>query len=96
MLNFVVSISFRYEHESKMQGHLQLAMSKVKAVCILLENRTRALQKYVIGIINFSKLQKKGESWYSPSTYAFPGGYKLCLKVLAEGSGDGEEPHISA
>ena len=45
---------------------------------------------------NFSKLKREGEPQYSPSFYAFPCGYKVCLNVFAGGCGDGEGTHISA
>ena len=73
-------------NESQMQYHLQLAMNELKTVRTLLESRTGAMQEHVIKMTNFSSLKDKGESWYSPSFYAFPGGYKMCLMVFAGGS----------
>ena len=83
-------------NESQMLGHLHLAMNELKTVRTLLESRAEAPQKHVIKMTNFSKLKERSEPWYSPSFYAFPGGYKMCLKVFAGGYGDGEGEYISA
>ena len=34
-------------------------------------------------------------SWYSPPFYTHPRGYKMCLRVYANGFGDGENSHVS-
>ena len=33
----------------------------------------------------FTDYRDSGEVWYSPPFYSWPGGHKLCLKVLAKG-----------
>ena len=83
-------------NESQIQSHLQLAMNELKTVRTLLESRSGALQNHVIKMTNLSKLKDEGEPWYSPSYYAFPGGYKMCLKIFAGGCANGEGTHISA
>ena len=44
-----------------------------------------------------SFIQKKysNEPWYSPSFYTHPHGYKMCLRVNANGYGAGENSHVS-
>ena len=44
---------------------------------------------------NFAE-NKKNKQWYSPSFYTHPEGYKLCLKVVANGQNDGKGTHVSA
>ena len=41
------------------------------------------------------KHKSKGDVWYSPPFYSHLGGYKMCLKVYANGIGKGEGTHVS-
>ena len=43
----------------------------------------------------YSKHKRDGDIWYSPPFYTGPGGYKMCLKVYANGKGDGAGTHVS-
>ena len=45
---------------------------------------------------NFSHLKDNGKGWYSPPFYSHIGGYKMCLRVDANGWGDGTGTHVSA
>ena len=83
-------------NQTQMQIHLQLATSELRTVRTLLESRTGAPKGHVFKMTNFSKLKEKGEKWCSPPFYAFPGGYKMCLRVHPGGNGDGKGTHISA
>ena len=44
---------------------------------------------------NFQKHKKKGDEWWSPSFYTHPGGYKMCVRVLAHGLGARAGTHVS-
>ena len=44
---------------------------------------------------NFAKMKKSYGEWYSPPFYTHPQGYKMCLKVDANGHGGGEGTHVS-
>ena len=44
---------------------------------------------------NFSKHKLSGDSWYSPPFYTGPGGYKLQLRVDADGSSTAKGTHVS-
>ena len=44
---------------------------------------------------DYSKHKKKKKSWRSPPFYTKPGGYKLYLRVYANGTGDGAGTHVS-
>jgi len=37
----------------------------------------------------------ESDNWYSPPFYTHPQGYKMCLSVVANGSGDGKGTHVS-
>ena len=44
---------------------------------------------------NFTEKMKNKQLWYSDPFFAFWRGYKMCLRVNAGGSGDGEGTHVS-
>ena len=44
---------------------------------------------------NFSKHKLSGDSWYSPPFFTGPGGYKLQLRVDADGSSTAKGTHLS-
>ena len=45
-------------------------------------------------VTDFEKHKKKGDSWYSPPFYSHIGGYKFCIRVDANGTGDGKGTHV--
>ena len=46
-------------------------------------------------LTEFSKRKQFNNRYYSPPFYTHPQGYKLCLKVYANGYGSGEGTHVS-
>ena len=44
---------------------------------------------------NFTKHKSAGDIWYGPPFYSRIGGYKMCLRVDANGWGDGANTHVS-
>ena len=44
---------------------------------------------------DFEEYQKDGDEWYSPHFYTHPNGYKMCLKVYANGNLSGKSTHLS-
>ena len=49
----------------------------------------------VIKFTEFKDHKDKNISWRSPGFYTSPGGYKMCLHIYPNGSGDGEDTHVS-
>ena len=43
----------------------------------------------------FTKRKQFNNAYFSPPFYTHPNGYKMCIKVYANGSGDGKGTHIS-
>ena len=39
--------------------------------------------------------KKNDDDWYSPPFYTGPGGYKMCIRVVANGQIDGAGTHVS-
>ena len=60
---------------------LGIEVAKVPPVDILLDN--------------FEDHKKKDDAWWSPPFYSHIGGYRMCLKVDANGFGSGKGTHVS-
>ena len=43
----------------------------------------------------FSRHKSSKQEWYSPPFYSHPRGYKMCIRVDADGVGDGAGTHVS-
>ena len=50
---------------------------------------------WVIKMEGFQKRKEKNEVWFSDPVYSHFGGYKMCLKVYANGVSDGQGTHVS-
>ena len=48
-----------------------------------------------VAMDNFSQTQEDGDTWCSTPFYSGPQGYKMRLKVYANGNGDGAGTHVS-
>lgn len=46
-------------------------------------------------MVNFEQHKKNNDHWVSPPFYTHAQGYKMCLRVAANGKGCGKETHIS-
>ena len=46
-------------------------------------------------MIDFEQQKAEGDNWYSPSFYTHPRGYRMCLRVYADGNDDGKGTHVS-
>ena len=46
-------------------------------------------------ITNFAERKSSNRVWHSPPFYTYTRGYKMCLKVYANGEGDGKGTHVS-
>ena len=49
---------------------------------------------WVIKIVGFHEEMKNGEGWFSDPVYSHFGGYKMCLKVYANGVGEGKGTRV--
>ena len=50
---------------------------------------------HIIRLSGFEYKTRMNTEWYSAPFYSHFGGYKMCLKVYANGSGDGKGTHVS-
>lgn len=54
-----------------------------------------SLIPYTVTVCNFEQLQNSRTTWYSPPFYTHPQGYRMCLRVDANGIGDGKGTNVS-
>ena len=92
------------KHEStESPHHLLLAMEAVLKQQERLRNVEGQLArltssnngKFTFKMTSFTHLKLTGTLFFSPSFYTGPGGYKMCIRVVANGDGQGKETHIS-
>ncbi len=58
-------------------------------------NGSTQIHHHTFKFTNYAKHKSKNDHVYSPPFYSSPGGYKLCIKVYANGTGKGEGSHLS-
>ena len=84
-------------HEEDDQLHLRVTTETVldqnKKITTLMK-RT-ATSPFTFRLTNYQKHKRAGDVFYSPPFYTSPTGYKMCICVYANGSGDGQGTHVS-
>ena len=87
------------DHENDSKQHLQLAIDTVHQQQMAAKQGVRAVQLQSTAlnyrVNDFDNLKTFKELVYSPAFYTCPGGYRMCLKVHANGFGEGEGSHVS-
>ena len=98
------------DHEGDSQLHLQLAIDTihrldnelkelgevvVKQGDTLAQIKQQATKYFKFKTAKFDQLKKSSHETYSPALYTSPGGYKMCIRVDANGYGDGKGTHVS-
>ena len=65
--------------------------------CAWLQNTPSCYPRppWVIKMEGFQKKKERNVQWYSAPVYSHFGGYKMCLKVCANGVGEGKGTHVS-
>ena len=69
-------------------NNLQLAIRKIS-------HKPVFIPPAVMNVDNFEKLKNDDRYWCSSAFNTHIGGYKMCLKVYANGQGDGKGTHVS-
>ena len=84
------------DHESNNQLHLDIAMETIlKVQTHLTKVESAANDQFTFKMANFSQYKEPDEVFYSVPFYTHHGGYKMCIRVDANGEGDGADTHIS-
>ena len=61
----------------------------------IVHNFLAELVPFSFSMPDFEQKKRMNSSWYSASFYTHPRGYKMCLRVEANGWGDGKNSHVS-
>jgi hypothetical protein len=85
------------EHERDSQHHLQLAVDTVRQQQIIISNMQAHSREMPVlyKFTNFDQHKTLHDLIYSPAFYTSPKGYKMCIRVDANGIGDGANTHVS-
>ena len=94
------------EHENDPQSHFPAAMKMILGLQKQnesIQKRQAVMEKLInqpkkepsIKLTNFGRYKSSNDSVYLPPFYTSPGGYKICIRVVANGSGDGKGTHLS-
>ena len=78
--------------EEQLLRHSQENEAKIKDLQQQIEQKVEVLQKHTVlqfEMPNFRQHMDEMDYWYSPPLYAYPGGYKFCIAVCANGLGSG-------
>ena len=73
-------------NEEEIKQHLEAAMKKIEV--LLPTNQVIKLNQY-------TEKKEEEEDWYSPGFYTSPGGYKMSLNVITNGTSKGKGTHVS-
>ena len=72
----------------------QEVMKHVQSQMVIVHNHI-GLVPFSFTMPDFQQKKNSKSSWYSPSFYTHPRGYKMCVRVEANGWRDGENRHVS-
>ena len=80
------------ENDDKVHLHLSL-----RNACLREDQHKTLLEgeAVIFKITGYASKKEKNEVFISDPFYATPGGYKMCINIVANGAGDGEGTHVS-
>ena len=84
-----------YDSVDQEMAELRRQQDKDKASLVTLQQQIRALPPLKLTMINYREMKKINGEWCSPPFYTHPRGYKMCLKVYANGWNVGKGTHVS-
>ena len=76
-------------------GEATVKLEELEVKNHLLQEKLDQLVPVSFSVPDFEQNKNSKSSWYSPPFYTHLHGYKMCLRVDANGSGDGENSHVS-
>ena len=82
-------------HENNDQLHLHIAMEAILQVQDRLSTLEGGGNTTTFKMAEFSQQKKSGKEFISPPFYTHKGGYKMCIRVDANGVDDGQVTHVS-
>ena len=87
------SLAALHVHQQEIKS-LKLHQVETRSTLAALHQHTM-LPPVQVTLNRFEEMKKNNKHWYSLPFYTHPRGYKMCLKVYANGSGDGKGTHVS-
>ena len=69
-------------------------ISQLERQCLAIESRVCA-PPFEFTMRDFEQQKTNNDIWFSPSFYTHPRGYRMCLRVDANGIGAGKDTHVS-
>ena len=76
-------------------AQLRSRNEKLEAEVTNVPHTIKTLGPPVLIMTNFRQHKRDGDKWYSPPVYTHHQGYKICLRVDANGNGLGKGTHVS-
>ena len=95
------TLTEHHEKESKQHEDDHKKLSEVvrlqdEQLKLLIEqNKTLSGESVVFKVQGYASKKKKNEIFFSPPFYTHPGGYRMCVLVVANGHGDAKGTHLS-
>ncbi len=85
------------KQEEDLQLHLQVTTDKVLELIDVISHQLKSTSTVprTIRLINYLKHKSDKDEFYSPPFYTSYNGYKMCLRIDANGWGAGEGTHVS-
>ena len=89
------------QHRKQLEEIKQLKEEKVEEIdklfCMMrkITDLKPSEEHVVLKMSSFEQHRVNNTAWYSPGFYTHPHGYKMCLKVNANGNAEGEGTHMS-
>ena len=86
------------ENDTNLHLHLAIETINEQQKMIVMDDYILAVQAGPCAVFKFQKYQQyktSKQEWYSPPFYTHPGGYKICMRVDANGNDEGENTYVS-
>ena len=103
-LNTVKNSQFLKNNQLKFRVFIATNLDPTASIhrrCLTLESFVDAVEPQVcvapieFTLSSFERQKKQNDVWYSPAFYTHSQGYRMCVKVNANGCGDGLGTHVS-
>ena len=84
-----------HDNMDQEMDELRRQQAEDRASLVTLQQQIGMLPPVRLTMTSYEEMKQSNQQWYSPPFYTHPQGYKMCLRVDANGSGKGEGTHVS-
>lgn len=84
--------------EEQLLQYTKESEAKIQDLEQQIKEKVEVLQKHMVlqfEMPNFRRHMEEMDYWYSPPLYVYPGGYKFCIAVCANGLGSGTGAYLT-